>query len=130
MITYLDTSAAFKAVVREQETAALLAMLESSRRESSSVVSSMLLFTELHRAARRRRSWEPAAVNGLIDRVHLVDIDHDDLVRAGTSDWGLRSADSIHLATAIRLDAAELVTYDSELAAVARRVGLRVVSPG
>lgn len=129
MITYLDTSAAFKAVVREEETAALLSVLETRRRDGGHVVSSMLLFTDLHCAARRRRAWDPGAVNGLIDRLDLVDVDRDDLVRAGSSEWGLRSADAIHLATAVRVQADELVTYDQELAEAAERVGLRVVSP-
>ena len=60
----------------------------------------------------------------------LVDVDRDDLVRAATSEWGLRSGDAIHLATALRVEADELVTYDAQMTAAAARTGLRVSAPG
>jgi predicted nucleic acid-binding protein len=41
----------------------------------------------------------------------------------------LRSADAIHLATAIRLQADLLVAYDTELLAAAVEAGLDVASP-
>jgi uncharacterized protein len=41
----------------------------------------------------------------------------------------LRSLDAIHLATAERLGAPEIVTYDRRLAAAAAQLGLRVVAP-
>lgn len=42
----------------------------------------------------------------------------------------LRSADAIHLATAIRLQADVLAAYDVELVAAAAEAGLRTQSPG
>jgi predicted nucleic acid-binding protein len=41
----------------------------------------------------------------------------------------LRSADAIHLATAIRLQTDVLVAYDGELLAAAADTGLSVLSP-
>ncbi|MDO5628750.1 MAG: type II toxin-antitoxin system VapC family toxin, partial [Mobilicoccus sp.] len=61
--------------------------------------------------------------------VTLIDVSRDDFLRAGASSWGLRSADSLHLATALRLDVDEFITYDTELITAARRVGLQVSSP-
>lgn len=43
---------------------------------------------------------------------------------------GLRSADAIHLATAIRLQSDFLVAYDAGLLASAVDAGLNVASPG
>ena len=48
---------------------------------------------------------------------------------AATSEWGLRSADAIHLATALRIEADHVVTYDAELQAAAARTGLSVLAP-
>lgn len=39
------------------------------------------------------------------------------------------SNDAIHLATALRIGADEIVTYDDELARVAATAGIRVVTP-
>jgi predicted nucleic acid-binding protein len=43
---------------------------------------------------------------------------------------GLRSADAIHLATAIRVQSDVLVAYDAELLAAAVVAGLNVAHPG
>jgi predicted nucleic acid-binding protein len=42
----------------------------------------------------------------------------------------LRSADAIHLATAIRLQADLMIAYDGELLAAAVDAGIPVLSPG
>jgi predicted nucleic acid-binding protein len=49
--------------------------------------------------------------------------------RAASSMWRLCSADAIHLATALRVEAVELVTYDYELAEASRWIGLHVCAP-
>ena len=51
-----------------------------------------------------------------------------DLLAAGTH-APLRSNDAIHLATALRIGADEIVTYDDELARAAATAGIRVVAP-
>jgi hypothetical protein len=90
----------------------------------------MLLFTELHCAAQRRASFGPAAVNRVLDGLALIDVDRSDLLRAGSSSWGLRSGDAVHLAVALRVEADELVAYHQELLAVSERAGLSVARPG
>lgn len=125
-LAYLDTSAAMKLLVEERESAALVAELNESSRQ---FVSSWLLHAELHCAAGR----SPAvisleAITAVVDFVALVDVTRGDLLAAGTH-APLRSNDAIHLATALRVGADEIVTYDSELAQAAASAGLRVVAP-
>lgn len=55
------------------------------------------------------------SINAVLDAVALIDVERQDLIRAATSSWSLRSADAIHLATALRVGADEMVTYDREL---------------
>ena len=127
MTTYVDTSAALKLLIEEAESAELSRYLDGLVGEP--LVSSMLLFTELHCAARRRAALDPTSVTAVLDAIHLVDLDRADLLRAGTSGWGLRSADALHLATALRVEADSMVTYDRELADAAASAGLHVVAP-
>ena len=116
-----------KLIVDEPDSDALVAELtgETQRR----VVASWLLHTEMHCAAGRHPdALDLAAVHGVLDTVTLVDITRGDLLVAGTQ-APLRSNDAIHLATALRLGADEIVTYDRELAARATSVGLAVIAP-
>jgi predicted nucleic acid-binding protein len=126
---YLDTSAALKLVVDEAESSPLAAHLNDVVDSGDDLVSSMLLFTEMHCAAVRRAGLPVDVINAVLDAVTLVDVSRGDLLRAATSAWGLRSADSIHLATALRLECDVMVTYDGELAAASRQAGMVVEAP-
>lgn len=129
MIHYLDASAALKLVADETESRALARHLNQVSAAGDELVSSMLLFTELHCAAARRTGIEAEAVNTVLDALTLVDLDRGDLLRAATSSWGLRSADAIHLAVALRLAVDTVIAYDAELLASALLAGLSVSSP-
>ena len=129
MIHYLDTSAALKLLVQAPESAAIADHLNHIQDVGNDIVSSMLLYTELHCAADRRGVIEATAVNSVLGAVILVDLDRGDLIRSATSAWGLRTADAIHLAVAVRLEVDVLITYDAELATAAQRAGLDVQSP-
>lgn len=129
MIVYLDTSAAFKLLAAEPESESLAGAL-SALDPADVLLSSRLLFAELHCAAQRRSVWDVTAVNAVLEMVSLVDVTREDLNRAATSGWGLRSADAIHLATALRLEAEALAAYDRELCSVAESAGLHVLRPG
>lgn len=125
--TYLDTSAAMKLIVDEDESAALTKALTSDT--DRQLVASWLLHTELHCAAGRHpHDLSSDSIRRVLDVVTLVDLTRSDMVMGGTL-APLRSNDALHLAAAIRLDADELVTYDHELAAAAQRAGLDVLSP-
>lgn len=58
----------------------------------------------------------------LLDRAAALSLAH-------TPTLGTRSLDVLHVATAVELGCRALVTYDDRQAALARAVGLRVVSP-
>lgn len=126
-VAYLDTSAAIKLVIEEDESTALVRTLAS--RPARRLASSWLLHTEMHCAAGRHpEDIDLGTVRAVLDTVNLVDLTRGDMISAGTH-RPLRSNDAIHLAVAIRLAVDELFTYDLELAAAAERAGLTVVSP-
>lgn len=129
MITYVDTSAVLKLLVDEPESAALADYLSSAAATGHRLVASMLLYTELHCAA-RQRGLEAEPVNTVLGGVNLVDVARSDLMYAAALPGRLRSADAIHLATAIRLQTDLLVAYGGELLAAALDAGVTVLSPG
>lgn len=125
-VSYLDTSAAMKLLIDEVESDALVGQLASDSRR---LVASWLLHTELHCAVGRHPTIVIAeSVAVVLDAVTLVDVTRGDLLAAGTH-APLRSNNAIHLATALRIGADEMITYDDELARAAASAGLRVVSP-
>ncbi len=131
MLVYVDTSAALKLLIEEPETSELAGYLDSLDKTRNTIVSSTLMYAELHCACQRRASsMEPVAVDRILAAMDLVDIERADLWRAARSGWGLRAADAIHLATALRAESDILVAYDKELLAAAHNVGLKAMSPG
>jgi uncharacterized protein len=80
----------------------------------------------VHRDGRFR----PESVADVLSTLALVDVESADLTTGPLLPGGLCSADAIHLATALRVDARTMVVYDRELRAAAGRAGIRVVSPG
>lgn len=130
MIVYLDTSAAMKLLVEERESTALAAHLEQRREGGDTLVSSLLLHTELHCAANRRPEYiDHEAVADVLSALALIDVEAGDLTTAPLLPGRLRSADAIHLATALRVNATAMVAYDSELCAAARTAGIEALSP-
>jgi uncharacterized protein len=96
-------------------------------------VSSALLRIELTRAVARATSALLPEARDLLTAFSYIAID-DEIVDGAMSepDRGLRSLDTIHLATA-RILAPELealVTYDDRLVKAAADAGLATVSPG
>jgi predicted nucleic acid-binding protein len=71
----------------------------------------------------------PDAVADVLSTLALVDVENGDLVTAPLLPGRLRSADAIHLATALRVDAHAMVVYDEELSSAAKTAGIRVLSP-
>jgi uncharacterized protein len=131
VIVYVDTSAAMKLLVEEKESAELASHLEKCRESGDVLVASLLLHTELHCAANRRPEHiEHETVSDVLSAVALVDIENGDLTTAPLLPGRLRSADAVHLATALRVNALVMVTYDTELHAAARSAGLDALSPG
>jgi predicted nucleic acid-binding protein len=130
LIIYVDTSAAMKLLVEEVESVALADFLETARRGPDTLVASLLLHTELHCAANRRpENIHHDAVADVLSAVALVDLESGDLTTAPLLPGRLHSAEAIHLATALRVDARAMAVYDDELSTAARTAGLTVLSP-
>jgi len=131
VIVYVDTSAAMKLLVEEKESIELADHLQRRRQDGDTLAASLLLHTELHCAANRRPEHiDHEAVSEVLSAMALVDIENGDLTTAPLLPGRLRSADAIHLATALRLNARTMVVYDIELRAASRTAGIDVVSPG
>jgi uncharacterized protein len=131
VIIYVDTSAVVKLLVEEKESAELAAHLEQVRETGDALVASLLLHTELHCAANRRPEHiEHETVSDVLSAIALVDVENGDLMTAPLLPGRLRSADAIHLATALRINAGAMVAYDAELCAAARTAGIDAFSPG
>jgi predicted nucleic acid-binding protein len=127
-ITYLDSSAIVKLVVRETESKALLKYL----RRRKPLVSSALARTEVSRAILLLGGAAAKRCQEVLDRLELVRINDHILATAGVMlPAEMRSLDAIHLATAALFGTAlrRLVTYDARMATAARALGLLVISP-
>lgn len=128
MATYLDSSAIVKLAIREPESLTLRRYLRRRR----PLVSSALARTEVLRAL--LSAGDEALTRGrivlrLLDLIRVNDRLLDAAGVIGPPE--LRPLDAIHLATAGELgaDLSALVTYDDRMAAVARRMGYKVVQP-
>lgn len=131
MIVYIDTSAAMKLLVEEPESATLADHFQWRAEGGDTLVASLLLHTELHGAANRRPEHiEHESVSEVLSAIALVDIENGDLTTAPLLPGRLRSADALHLATALRLAARAMVVYDTELRAASQTAGIEVFSPG
>lgn len=128
MSLYLDTSAAAKLIVDEDESEALAAYIDSNMNKQE-LVSSAFLETELRRLA-IRLEFDQSVVTDLLARVDLVDPPRSLFHEAGLLPGAhLRSLDALHLATALRVDCEFFLAYDKRLVDAARAVGLSVQSP-
>ncbi|MDR0591681.1 MAG: type II toxin-antitoxin system VapC family toxin [Bifidobacteriaceae bacterium] len=127
-VWYLDTSAALKLILAEAESAALIEALDQAKPE---LASSYLLETEVRRAAHRSPDFGQAEATSLLDRVVLHEAPPAVFAQAGLLTGAtLRSLDAIHLATAINIEASQIVSYDRRLASAARELGLAAAAPG
>jgi predicted nucleic acid-binding protein len=127
-VTYVDSSAIVKLVVREPESVALRAYLRGRR----PLVSSALARTEVARAVLVLGAAVARRAEDVLDRIELVRVNDRVLVAAGTLlPPDVRSLDAIHLATPSLLGPVlgQLVTYDARLAAAGRAAGIKIVSP-
>ena len=128
MAYYLDTSAAVKLIVAEQESAPLSAWM--SDRE---LVSSDLLRVELIRAVRLHDEAVRRQARLVLEAVDLIRITPQVCDLAAELDpHVLRSLDALHCATALSLgvDLEGVVCYDRRMQEACRVLGLTVESPG
>jgi len=127
-VSYLDSSALVKLVVREAESAALIRHL----RNRPTRVSCALARVEVVRAVRAHGAPATARARELIGRIGILQLDEPLLDSAAELEAVvLRSLDAIHLAAARALgdELREIVTYDLRMAEAGRALGLAVATP-
>ncbi len=97
------------------------------------IATSRLALVEVPRAARIANPSEELQreTRRLLDACLLVDVT-DRLLRSAAplASHEVRTLDAIHLATALYIDADELVAYDRRLLDAAEAQGLQVAAPG
>ncbi len=135
MRAYIDSSALLKRVFREPHSASLSAALAKYVSAESALVTSSLAWIEVSRAVRAYSMNHTevtaddvvdAAMSGVLE--HPMNREVVALARR-LNPLVLRSLDAIHLASALLLDVAVIVTYDRRLAEAAAVNGLRSASP-
>ena len=127
-VTYLDSSAIVKLVVREAESSALRTHLRRRR----PLVSSALARTEVVRSLLPFGDEAVARGHQVLATLDLVRINDRILRAAGELEpTELRSLDAIHLASAQQFEAElrHVVTYDTRMIDSARRLGLTTATP-
>jgi predicted nucleic acid-binding protein len=127
-LAYADSSALVKLVIEEPESDAL----ERHLRDCPAVATSRIALVEVGRAtALANPSSEVREETALLlDSCILIDVT-DALLRAAArlASRSVRTLDALHLASALRVEADELVAYDQRLLAAATARGLSVDSP-
>ena len=127
-ITYLDSSAIVKLVIREPESAALRRYLQ----DRSSLVSSALARAEVSRAVLAFGLSAQRAAQEVLGRIDLLRVNNRILSIAGTLEpASLRTLDAIHLASALSLEDTlnDFVCYDHRLTQAAANQGWPVKNP-
>jgi predicted nucleic acid-binding protein len=127
---YADTSAAIKLLAEETHSKAFASFYDADA--DAEWVSSALLRIEVTRTVMRATPALLPDARDLLLAFSCIAID-DDIVEGAMNepDRGLRSLDTIHLATARILgpDLDAIVSYDDRLLKAARDAGLATVSP-
>src|SRR5262249_39382654 len=123
-----------KRVIAEVESAALLATVDRHVADGSLLVSSSLAWIEVTRAlAARFEGPASATIHADVALSGVAELpmsaeDGSHARRVGAAE--LRSQEAVNLASALLLDAGEVVTYDDGLAAACVGAGLVVAAPG
>lgn len=126
---YVDSSALVKLVIEEPETT----NLRDHLLDGVVLVTSRIALVEVTRATAIANPSEEVQheTRRLLRACLLVDVNDRVLDgAAGLASRSVRSLDAIHLATALYVDADELVAYDHRLLDAAAAKGLSIASPG
>ncbi len=128
-LLYIDSSALVKLVIEEPESNEL----ESHVADDVALATSRIALVEVPRATRLANPAEEVQeeTRRLLGSCLLV-ATGDRVLRSAAelTSREVRTLDAIHLATALYIDADELVAYDRRLLAAAATHRLRVASPG
>jgi predicted nucleic acid-binding protein len=129
LIVYVETSAAVKLLLREEQSTAVMSFLDEAVASDHALVSSSVLETELRRTAIRRGISQEAAT-AVLERFDIFDLERPVFTQAGILPGPtLRSLDALHIAAALRISAELMVSYDARQIEAAESVGLHTISP-
>jgi uncharacterized protein len=127
-LVYADSSALVKLVIEEPESAAL----DRHLAHRQVLATSRIAIVEVARATAIANPTPEARheTERLLASCMLVDVT-DALLRSASAlaSAKVRTLDAIHLASALRIEADELLTYDRRLTEAAAERGLAVASP-
>jgi len=126
-VAYVDASALTKLILDERESAAMRRWYV----EADQVLCSRIGIVETRRAI-ARQAHDPAHLDAILSSIGIIELDAPIARSAATVlPAGLKTLDSIHLASALALSGQidAFVTYDVRLADAARAAGLPVVMP-
>ena len=128
MSWYLDSSAILKTIFDEKERSALLETLTSQS------TSSRISLLEVRRTVMRLAPTKLVEANQELKKLNLSPLSNSILTIAESflSNVTLRTLDAIHVASVLSLEGAVegLITYDKQMIANAKLLGINVISPG
>lgn len=124
---YVDSSVLLRAIV---EQSAARAWFENASAQGDNFIASRLMELEVRRVT-KNADIDQDTVSEYIDEFFLMSVSDDLLAKAIALDERLGGADSIHVASALRLGptALTIVTHDRELAVASVNLGFNVLDP-
>lgn len=124
---YFDTSAVAKLLLEERESEDVRRWVDDDAIEP---VSSLLLETELRRVAWQQELPQERA-SAILDHFELYEVFDWEWRAAGLIPGrSLRSLDSLHIESAIRVEADAIISYDERMIEAASAMGMPVIRPG
>lgn len=129
MIVAVDTSALGKLMVEETESGAVRDFLASRQRSGDEFAISTIAVTELRRLS-IRADIDPENVERILRPFRVIGLTEGTLQLAGRLPYRqLGTLDAIHIAAALTIGAAALLTFDARQADAAALEGLTIECP-
>ena len=128
MSWYLDSSAILKLLIAEKESAALTGFINFTIK--SSVLTRVEIIRTLHKIAPEKTTDAKVILAGI--DVTPLNSTVLNIAENFNSSITLRSLDAIHMATVLFLEKTVegLITYDKQMIANAKLLGIKTISPG
>ena len=125
---YVDSSVLLRAIV--EQSAAARAWFESASAQGDNFIASRLMELEVRRVT-KNAGIDQDTVTEYIDEFFLMSVSDELLAEAIALDERLGGADSIHVASALRLGptALTIVTHDRQMAIASVNLGFEVLDP-
>ena len=124
----MDSSAVLKLIFTEKETTELDKVMNNT------MVTSTLTRVEIKRAVNRINPKKMIVANDVLSQLQYSELDHQTLkiAEAFAPEITLRTLDAIHVASVLRISDAikGIITYDKQMVANAKNMGITVLSPG